>query len=111
MVAFDRVWHRCLFAKMYHHGFFFGNLHKWFDSYLSNRFQRLTIPSGCSEWVEIKADVPKGSILGLFLFLLYINGIDSNIKLLADDTTICFIVDFPYSAEQILNIDLEQIAN
>ena len=112
--AFDRVWHRGLLAKLYHYGIT-GNLHKWFNSYLSNRFQRVTIPGGCSEWVEIKAGVPQGSILGPFLFLLYINDIfhkiHSNIRLFADDTTIYIIVDFPDSAAQILNIDLERIAH
>ena len=112
--AFDRVWHRGLLAKLYHYGIT-GNLHNWFDSYLSNRFQRVTTPGGCSEWVEIKAGVPQGSILGPFLFLLYINDIvheiHSNIRLFADDTTIYIIVDVPDSAAQILNIDLERIAH
>ena len=106
--AFDRVWHRGLLAKLYHYGItgnlhyhygITGNLHKWFD-----RFQRVTIPGGCSEWVEIKVDVPQGSILGPYLSLLYINYIvhefHSNIRLFADHTTIYIIVDFPGSAVQ-----------
>ena len=79
-------------------------------SYLLNRFQRVTIPGGISDWVEILAGVPQGSILGPLLFLLFINDvvreINSNIRLFADDTTINIIVDFPDSAAQILNIDL-----
>ena len=112
--AFDRVWHRGLLAKLHHYGIT-GNLHRWFVSYLSNRFQRVTIPGGISDWVEILAGVPQGSILGPLLFLLFINDIvreiNSNIRLFADYTTIYIIVDFPDSAAQILNIDLERIAH
>ena len=40
-----------------------------------------------------------------------VHEIHSNIRLFADDTTIYIIVVFPDSAAQILNIDLERIAN
>ena len=112
--AFDRVWHRGLLAKLYHYGII-GNLHKWFENYLTDRIQRVTIPGGSSDWVSVNAGVPQGSILGPLLFLLYINDIvhqiNSSIRLFADDTSIYIIVDFPDSAAQILNIDLERIAN
>ena len=101
-----RVWHRVLLAKLYHYGIT-GNLHRWFVT----GFQRVTIPCGISDWVEILAGVAQGSILGTLIFLLFINDIvreiNSNIRLFADDTTIYIIVDFPDSAAQILNIDLE----
>ena len=89
--AFDRVWHRGLLAKLYHYGIT-GNLHRWFVSYLSNRFQRVTIPGGISDWVEILAGVPQGPMLGPLLFLLFIydivREINYNIRLFADDTSI-----------------------
>ena len=56
--AFDRVWHRGLLAKLYHYGIT-GNLHKWFDSYLSNRFQRVTIPGGFLSGLRSKPVFPK----------------------------------------------------
>ena len=85
----------------------------WFQSYLTNRFQRVVIPGGISEWLEILAGVPQGSILGPLLFIMFINDIvkeiHSNIRLVADDTSLYIIVDFPDSAAQILNVDLERI--
>jgi len=47
-----------------------------------------------SEWGKVKHGVPKGSILGLLLFLLYINNFPKIIKvnskplLFADDTSL-----------------------
>ena len=106
--AFDSVWHKSLIAKLKHYGIS-GGLLSWCKSYPSNRFQRVVLSGGKSEWLEIKAGVPQGSILGALLFLLYINDIvheiHSNIRLFADDTTLYIIVDFPDSAAQILNVD------
>ena len=110
--AFDRVWHQGLIAKLTHYGIS-GSLLSWFCSYLDNRVQRVVLPGGYSEWRPIKAGVPQGSILGPLLFILYINDIvheiHSNIRLFADDTSLYIIVDFPDSAAQILNLDLDRI--
>lgn len=112
--AFDRVWHKGLIAKLKHYGIS-GQLLAWFENYLSNRFQRVVLPGGKSEWLSIQAGVPQGSILGPLLFILYINDIvheiHSNIRLFADDTSLYIIVDFPDSAAQILNVDLHRISN
>ena len=65
--------------------------------YLNYRLQRVVLPGGSSAWTPIKAGVPKGSILGPLLFLLYINDIvediNSSIRLFADDTSLYIIVD------------------
>ena len=112
--AFDRVWHRGLFAKLKHYGICVPLLN-WFISYLTNRFQRVVIPGGVSGWLEILAGVPQGSILGPLLFIIFINDIvkeiHSNIRLFADDTSLYIVVDFPDSAAQILNLDLERLYN
>ena len=112
--AFDRVWHRGLIAKLKHYGIC-GPLLNWFIRYLTNRFQRVVIPGGVSGWLEILAGVPQGSILGPLLFIIFINNIvkaiHSNIRLFADDTSLYIIVDFPDSAAQILNLDLERLYN
>ena len=67
------------------------------QNYLSNRKQRVVINNSNSQWREIKAGVPHGSILGPLFFIIFINeivtDIQSTIKLYADDTSLYLIVD------------------
>ena len=110
--AFDRVWHRGLLCKLKAAGVTSTAL-KWFQSYLSNRKQRVVLPGVLSDWKSIKAGVPQGSILGPLLFLIFINDIvsdiNSNIRLFADDTTLYIIVENPQSAAIVLNADMQKI--
>ena len=86
---------------------------RWFKSYLSHRRQRVVLNWVESNWADVIAGVPQGSILGPLLFLIYINDIVNNIRsfirLFADDTTIYIIIDNPQTAAFILNTDLETI--
>ena len=59
--AFDRVWHRGLIFKLRRMGIS-GPLLDWFQSYPSQRFQRVAMEGCASEFLEIKAGVPQGSI-------------------------------------------------
>ena len=110
--AFDRVWHKGLLGKL-RAASISGSLLSWFESYLSERRQRVILPGTQSDWNYIYAGVPQGSILGPLLFLLYINdivkGIQSNIRLFADDTSLFIVVENPDTAAQTLNSDLEKI--
>ena len=110
--AFDRVWHKGLSFKLKAAGVS-GSLLNWFCDYLNDRRQRVVLPGGNSEWSDNKAGVPRGSILGPLLFLLYINDIvediHSSIRLFADDTSHYIIVDNPTEAANQLNSDLEKI--
>ena len=96
--AFDKVWHSGIIFKLKQIGIR-GVLLEWFRDYLQNRLQRVVIRGQNSDWGEIKAGVPQGSVLGPLLFLIYINdivnGVNSNIRLFADDTTLYISVDDP----------------
>jgi hypothetical protein len=65
--AFDRVWHIGLLKKLESIGIQ-GPLLSWIQNYLSNRKQRVVINISNSQWRDIKAGAPKGSILGPLLF-------------------------------------------
>ena len=110
--AFDRVWHKGLLHKLACMGIS-GSLLQWFQSYLSNRRQRIVLNGVESNWADVLAGVLQGSILGPLLFLIYINDIVNNIRssisLFADDTSIYIIIDDPQTAAFILNSDLDTI--
>jgi retron-type reverse transcriptase len=89
--AFDTVDHNILLKKLSKIGVCQAAL-KWFESYLSNRFQYVSIGSSASNLLCIRIGVPQGSILGPLLFLIYINDLPNISSLLsflfADDTTL-----------------------
>ena len=113
--AFDKVWHKGLLYKLESLGVG-GSLLKWFESYLSNRKQRVVVDGQISSWCTIEAGVPQGSVLGPLLFLIYINDNTMNIHsdksnclLHADDTSLFDIVESPNASADKLNHDLEEM--
>ena len=88
--AFDKVWHEVLLLKLSLNGIS-GNLLKLLRDFLYCRKQRVVLNGQNSSWENVNAGVPQGSILGPLLFLIYINdlsnGVSSNCKLFADDTS------------------------
>ncbi|KAL5270295.1 hypothetical protein ACHWQZ_G001139 [Mnemiopsis leidyi] len=90
--AFDVLDHSTLLYKLDHYGIR-GIAKEWFESYLTNRNQFVSINGNCSESKQIEYGVPQGSILGPLLFVIYINdlpGICNLAKfiLYADDANI-----------------------
>ena len=93
--AFDNVWHEGLIFKLEQNGIS-GNLLKLFQTFLSNRKQRVVKNGSYSEYSNIESGVPQGSVLGPLLFLVYINDLErnikSNVKYFSDDTMLFSIL-------------------
>ena len=69
-----------------------GQIFGLISSFLSNRHLRVVLDGKSSQEYPVHAGVPRGSILGPTLFLLYINDLPDdvicNIAIYADDTTL-----------------------
>ena len=80
---------------------------------MTNRKQRVVLNGQSSSWTNVKAGVPQGSILGPLLFLIYINdladGLSSNTKLFADDTSLFSVIHDSVITTLELNSDLSRI--
>jgi hypothetical protein len=113
--AFDRVWHKGLLHKLRASGIS-GKLLDWLKDYLSNRQQRVMIDGVYSEWGNLNAGVPQGSVLGPLLFLIFINDIthvvrNCKIRLFADDTCLFIEVEEPDTASDMIEEDLENLSS
>ena len=75
---------------------------------MTNRKQRIVLNGQCSSWFDIRAGVPRGSIVGLLLFLTHVsdlpNGLKSECNLFADDTSL-------FSAAQDVNTSASDESN
>ena len=110
--ASDKVWHKGLLHKIKCYGVE-GELYNILENYLLNRKQRVVLNGQSSLWMDIKAGVTQGFVLGPLLFLIYINELPDNLvsnnKLFADDTSIFSIVtDVKRSCDE-LNLDISVI--
>ena len=110
--AFDKVWHKGLIFKL-KIASIHGKLLAWFSDYLCNRCQRVVIPGCQSNTKHLNVGVPQGSVLGLLLFLVYINDIvenvESGINLFSDDTILSMVVRNPSDTGMTLQDDINKI--
>ena len=84
------------------------------ENYLGNQKQRVILDSQCSSCKTILSGVPQGSLLGPFLFLIYINGLlnglNSICKIFAEDTSIFSKLFDKDKSQKNLNNDLSIIS-
>ena len=109
--AFDTVNHKILVYKLDYYGIR-GQANSWFKSYLTNRYQSVTLNGETSEKLPIGCGVPQGSILGPLLFLIYINDMNLAFKHalvhhFADDTNLLYSDKDPKRLKKIMNSELK----
>ena len=112
--AFDKVWHKGLIYKLKQNGIS-GNILNNIIDFLSFRKQRVVLNGQVSQWTNIEAAVPQGSILGPLLFFIYINDLSddlsTNAKLFVDDTSLFSVAHDINTSAAHLNNDLRKISN
>jgi hypothetical protein len=69
--AFDLVDHRILIARLSDKFGICGPTLAWFQSYLSDRRQSVSVSGQFSSAVLLRSGVPQGSVLGPVLYILY----------------------------------------
>ena len=110
--AFDKVWHAGLIYKLKAMGIN-GSLITWLTNYLDNRQQRVVLQGSASQWKNITAGVPQGSVLGPLLFLVFINDmaqdLQSGLCLFADDNLLYLISESDETNARLLNEDLAKL--
>ena len=92
--AFDTVNHDILLRKLEYYGFRANTL-MWFESYLKNRKQYVSVRDQNSNQYELKWGIPQGGTIAPVLFILFMNDITQcsqifDFSIYADDT--CLIL-------------------
>ena len=76
--AFDKVPHERLILKLKSHGM--GNsIISWIEQWLNDRRQMVVVDGEVSSWNPVLSGVPRGSVIGPILFLVYINDLEEEV--------------------------------
>jgi retron-type reverse transcriptase len=113
--AFDTIDHKILIKKLENYGIR-GVAKEWFENYLHNRKQIVKYNGVQSEEMIILSGIPQGSVLGPFLFILYINDIQYcseliSIVLFADDTNILYSHTCLKKLNEIIQNEMNEITD
>ena len=86
--CFDSVPHEWLLVKLQKYSIT-GKLWRWVGDFLRGRWQQVSLRGCLSEVAAVLSGIPHGSILGLLLFVIFVNEIlemvHSCIQMFADD--------------------------
>ena len=91
--AFDSISHEILLNKLKQINFDPMSI-SMIRSFLSERYQKVTLPNCHSDWIKLYQGVPQVTILGPLLFNIYVNDMqhevqnDCNLLQYADDTMV-----------------------
>jgi hypothetical protein len=90
--AFDSVWHEGLLFKLFRAGVK-GRSWRWIADFLRGRKFSIVHSGASSDWYDVTASVPQGSVLAALLFIIFINDLPSSCSrcfapLFADDVAL-----------------------
>ena len=113
--AFDVIDHEILLQKLTAYGIR-GVALSWFNSYLKDRYQYVTLDGCKSTNLLINNGVPQGSILGPLLFTVFINDLPKvsdkiNFLLYANYTNFFFNVKDPHKDQPLIDSNLQAVTS